>query len=182
MDKYCLGCNILLVKAQNLSSKNWEKKKFCSYKCSNKARPDRGGKVKIECYFCKEDFIAKKHKLNNSKLYCSKECRSQDSCGENHWNWKGGITSENRKQRQSKEYNDWRKAVYKRDYWTCQDCKIKQKHPIAHHLKTWNEYPEERFNKDNGITLCRSCHKIRHKEIGMKTRFKTQITYKFKFA
>jgi len=91
---------------------------------------------------------------------------------ENHWNWKGGKTEANHLIRKSKEYNIWRKGVYKRDYWTCRMCNIKQKSPVAHHIKGFNEYPELRFDIDNGLTLCRSCHKKVHSDIGKKTRFK----------
>src|SRR3990167_4273812 len=36
-------------------------------------------------------------------------------CGENHWNWKGGITSENRRARNTFEWRAWRTAVFARD-------------------------------------------------------------------
>ena len=79
--------------------------------------------------------------------------------GEKRYNWKGGITSENNRIRQSLEYSIWRREVYKRDGWTCRLCKNKNhKQIIAHHLKLFSEFPELRFAVENGITLCRSCH------------------------
>lgn len=36
---------------------------------------------------------------------------------------------------------------------------------VAHHLKLFSEFPELRFSVDNGIVLCRSCHKKIHKDI-----------------
>lgn len=83
--------------------------------------------------------------------------------GKNHWNWKGGLSSEEKLIRQSIEYKEWRLEVYKRDHWTCQDCNIKQSYPIAHHLKSFHDYPELRFEIYNGVTLCRSCHLKRHR-------------------
>jgi hypothetical protein len=38
--------------------------------------------------------------------------------GENHPNWKGGLTSINQKIRSSLEYILWRRAVFERDNWT----------------------------------------------------------------
>lgn len=98
--------------------------------------------------------------------------------------WKGGISSANDKIRKTEEYKDWVMNVYKRDYYTCQDCGIKcrAKNIISHHIKSFAEYPESRFDINNGITLCRSCHKKRHKEIGINTRFKRNGNSSLAFA
>ncbi|MES2401836.1 MAG: HNH endonuclease [Pseudomonadota bacterium] len=32
----------------------------------------------------------------------------------------------------------------------------------AHHRKEWAEYPELRFDVNNGITLCKWCHWLAH--------------------
>lgn len=91
--------------------------------------------------------------------------------GPNHWNWKGGITDETKRLRQTEEYNAWRKMVYIKNNYTCQDCGAKDD-LVAHHLKGFREYEELRFDVDNGITLCRPCHKKRHTEVGLSTRFR----------
>ena len=80
--------------------------------------------------------------------------------GEKHWNWKGGITSLMQLLRHTPEYKEWRLAVYARDHWTCKDCrKHCDEHLIvAHHKKPFKDYPELRYEVDNGITLCRKCH------------------------
>jgi hypothetical protein len=51
----------------------------------------------------------------------------------------------------------WRKEVLKRDNYTCQECG-KTKKLQVHHINSWAEYPFERFNIENGQTLCRKCH------------------------
>lgn len=94
--------------------------------------------------------------------------------GSEHPQWKGGITEKNHLRRRTEEYKQWQKTVFKRDNWTCQNCHNKLKHLIAHHKKTVEKYPELIYNIDNGITLCRSCHKKLHKEIGFSTRFQSR--------
>ena len=88
---------------------------------------------------------------------------SKANSGSNHWNWKGGIGSENRIIRSSTKHKEWAKSVYKRDYWTCQECGYKGKQIIAHHIKSWKDHHDLRFEISNGITLCRSCHIKIHK-------------------
>lgn len=79
-------------------------------------------------------------------------------------NWRGGITKDNARIRNSFEYKLWREAVFKRDKYTCVLCKIKNgkgKTIIlnADHIKQFAYYPELRFKLSNGRTLCVKCHK-----------------------
>lgn len=80
--------------------------------------------------------------------------------GENHWNWKGGITRENRRLRGVKEMKDWRNDVFERDSYTCQYCGKKNCYLEAHHIYKMSKYPELMFELDNGITLCKNCHNL----------------------
>ena len=76
--------------------------------------------------------------------------------------WKGGITKENHKVRQSIEYRLWREAVFARDHWNCQNCGKLNGDKHSHHIKSFSHYPELRFAIDNGITLCVGCHTKLH--------------------
>ena len=89
--------------------------------------------------------------------------RRVDTSGENHWNWKGGITPKSKKERNSKDYKVWRSAVFKRDNYTCQMCGKRGVKLNAHHKRSWAEYPDLRYSVDNGITLCERCHKDVHR-------------------
>jgi len=86
----------------------------------------------------------------------------QRTVGEKHPNWKGGITPQMHKLRQAEEYKSWRDTIFERDEWTCQECGLKGKRINAHHLKSFTNFPELRFDTNNGVTLCRSCHSKTH--------------------
>lgn len=82
--------------------------------------------------------------------------------GEDHPRWQGGKSKERSTLISRYEYKSWRSAVYKRDNFTCQHCGQYGRDLIAHHIKSWADYPELRFDVDNGLTLCRACHDKLH--------------------
>lgn len=79
--------------------------------------------------------------------------------GENHYNWKNGITPINLSIRNSAQYRNWRQEVFERDLYSCRSCGEKGGKLEAHHIKSFAEYPEHRFVVGNGLTLCVNCHK-----------------------
>ena len=95
---------------------------------------------------------------------------SEQKKGEKHWNWKGGISSIRKRIFASREYKEWRKSVFERDNYTCQNCNAHSGNGIsvyleAHHIKPFVEYPELVFDVDNGETLCYMCHReIKHNQ------------------
>jgi len=82
-----------------------------------------------------------------------------------HWNWKGGISTENNVIRNSTMIKKWRISVFKRDNYTCKHCNKVGGNLNAHHIKGFAEYPNLRFELSNGITLCKKCHIIEHKRL-----------------
>jgi hypothetical protein len=105
----------------------------------------------------------KKHK-DNGKTHLSIAVRknlSNKLKGENAPNWKGGLTGINFKIRHGIEHRLWREAVFARDNWTCQnkECKERGGELQAHHIQSFSKYTELRFAIDNGVTLCKRCHK-----------------------
>jgi len=89
--------------------------------------------------------------------------------------WKNGITPENHRIRGSIEFRLWREAVFARDGWICQKCKVRGGTLHPHHIRNFGEIIELRFAIDNGITFCRNCHKGFHKRFGLKDNTKKQI-------
>ena len=58
--------------------------------------------------------------------------------------------------RNSRDYRIWRAHVVRRD-GVCQICGSRQKRE-AHHLNHSTYFIDERFDENNGITLCKKCH------------------------
>ncbi|MCI4463678.1 MAG: HNH endonuclease [Caldisericum sp.] len=126
----------------------------------------------------KEELRAKmlgKKRPNISKALKEKGIKPPLHKGENNWRWKGGITPENLQIRHSLEMRLWRKAVFERDNFTCQKCGQKGGDLEAHHINNFADFPELRFAIDNGITLCKYCHKEFHKKYGFTNNTKEQL-------
>lgn len=98
--------------------------------------------------------------------------------GENNINWKGGVSDVNRKIRKSKEYKTWRTNIYQRDGWVCRLCDVKCQtgNIVAHHIDNFADNEDKRFDLDNGVTLCRSCHAKIHNP---KNKFTNQASLAF---
>lgn len=107
------------------------------------------------------------------------------------WNYKGGVASLINMMRTSIEYVTWRNNIFKLNDYTCQDCGERGGDKEAHHAKISfaklrNEFLQQ-YNQfsihddkhilsrlaqnhkpfwdlNNGITLCKKCHKRRHKK------------------
>jgi hypothetical protein len=81
--------------------------------------------------------------------------------GENHWNWKGGITPERERWRASPKMNRFRKEVFIRDNYTCQICGKRGGVDLhAHHIFSFKDHPQYMYDPGNGMTLCKKCHLV----------------------
>lgn len=102
--------------------------------------------------------------------------------GKNNPAWKGGISLPRKLIRESTKYAEWRQNVFIRDNFTCQKCGS-HSNLEAHHIKPFQELLEEvqkylplyslydgamiytpLWDIDNGVTLCKSCHKLERKK------------------
>lgn len=70
----------------------------------------------------------------------------------------------NKDYRSNKKYKEWRKAVFERDSYVCQHCFAKGGELNAHHIKTFKDFVELRYEVSNGLTLCLKCHREVHKK------------------
>lgn len=87
------------------------------------------------------------------------EARKGKYLGENSPNWIKDRTLIKFEDRRGIIYTDWQQGVYKRDIYKCkisnQDCSGAI---VAHHILPWRDYPELRYDVNNGITLCKFHH------------------------
>ena len=136
--------------------------KYCNKLCWEKRNPP----TILICYCGR-----KKETYQREQKYCSNECRNKDykkRKGKNVSAWKGGRTHKNKLLRTSADFREWRRKVFERDNYACQNCGIRSKkgervyiHP--HHIKYLSTHPELAFDVENGLTLCVDCHFERHK-------------------
>lgn len=85
--------------------------------------------------------------------------------GEKHPQWKGGVAGAKRKnERNDPAYRSWMTTIKRRD----KKCQLKDNkcegYLVVHHILPWSKYPEERYNINNGITLCQFHHPLKRFE------------------
>lgn len=121
----------------------------------------RGGKY-ISCNYCEKPMWRtpceiKKNKNNFCSTQCKSDWQAENMKGENNPNFIDGTYKNTERKRLGRQYKFWRRECMKRDSWVCQDCGTK-KDLTVHHIKPFAQYPEDRFETNNGITLCQNCH------------------------
>lgn len=80
--------------------------------------------------------------------------------GENHTRWiKDRTLIKKQLERNNPNDKQWKYSVYKRDNFTCRIADVNCGGRIeAHHILSWRDYPELRYQINNGITLCQAHH------------------------
>ena len=157
---------------------------FCSRECYEEHHRQKGRskEVEVNCTICNKKFNVWESRLKYTKdIYCSKECARKGYglkySGENSPSYNHNMTEEERIiQRKSNEYYLWRKSVFDRDDYTCQVCGDNRGGNLnAHHIINYMENEDLRTNLDNGITLCKECHKKFHDTYGYKNNNRDQL-------
>jgi len=185
VNRICKNCEKEFeIDRWRLNDKKKRRGLFCSRKCQSdhysgenhwaygKSRPEISGENnnkwiggKPKCSICEKElstYTAKKcgdcskrqNSGENHYLYGKKRPYMS---GENHPNWKGGLTSENKLERE-KFRNTIQKTVLERDDYTCQMCHERGGDLQVDHIQSWKDYVELRFDINNCRTLCMACH------------------------
>ncbi len=133
---------------------------FCGKECHDKFQSQKVEKICVVC----EARILISPTYEKRFSTCSKKCQRANRAKEKNANWNGGVSGKRKAEMSILEYKEWRKAVFRRDNWTCVWCKYKGKEINADHIKPWAFFPELRYDVNNGRTLCVKCHKTTYKD------------------
>lgn len=135
---------------------NWRGKRRDSYMTPQKIECSCGCGTLIDSFRRKASGSPYHVKFAKGHMYKGKD---------NHF-WKGGKTDAAKRFKQSGEYRQWRRDVFERDNYTCQECGVKNQKGLgrtvelhADHIKPFAFFPELRTELSNGRTLCADCHR-----------------------
>lgn len=116
---------------------------------------------------------------HSDRVFCSKSCASvgnqynvgrvlseetrrkmgEARKGEKNWRWIVNRDELVRRNRSDSRSVEWRKSVFERDLFKCRafygECRGQLE---SHHILPWRDYESERYNINNGITLCHAHH------------------------
>lgn len=129
-----------------------------------------GGLATRLCLRCHEPFTTR-----YEQKYCSQLCFGLDYRGSKNHRYKGNLAKRRLQAmiRSMPEYILWRESIFRRDNWTCQECKTRGCFLHPHHIialakiiKDNNILTVEDARKfpimfaiKNGVSLCIGCHK-----------------------
>lgn len=112
----------------------------------------------------RQSHIGKRHSEETKEKMSESHKKNKNSpwfrLGENHHRWiKDRSLLKKKQERNDSAYQVFVKQVKNRDDWKCkmnnEDCKG---YCIVHHILPWREFPELRYEINNGITLCHFHH------------------------
>lgn len=159
MHKYCKQCGKKFFKKPTCSKNEWENQtKYCSMPCYRLGH--KGSKWTQE----QKNKLAEIRKGIKNPMSNPSVVKKVLKSKKKTYDERGRKTPIALRIRTSKRYREWRRSVFKRDDYTCQDCgdkSCKGNRIVlnADHIKPFSQYPKLRFDINNGRTLCVDCHK-----------------------
>ena len=164
--------------------KDYSGKVFNGVKVLRQNGKNKGGSFRYDCLcHCGNEFNTRISRLINGvttscgcyqKEVISRMSKSQ--VGEKSPRWNPSLTDEQRiSARGFAEVKEVRNRVFIRDSYTCVLCGQTGGKLNAHHLNGWNWCIEGRFDTDNCVTLCESCHNDFHVVYGKGNNTKEQF-------
>ena len=88
------------------------------------------------------------------------------------------------------KYRTWRKNVFElnrakkglRKFYVCEKCNKKRKTTRvlhAHHIKSWKKFPNDRYDRNNGVVLCIKCHNAFHRKYKFEALKKPELLWEY---
>ena len=88
------------------------------------------------------------------------------------------------------KYKVWRKNVFElnkakkglRKFYVCEKCNKRRKTTKvlhAHHIYSWNKFPDKRYDRNNGVVLCIKCHNAFHRKYKFKALDKPELLWEY---
>lgn len=166
------------VCGSEFETKPGKAKRTCSRTCADRLRANASSntqcrKVDIICEHCgRTKSVSPSY---SKRRFCSRRCAYDAASGENHRNWKGGISGERDLFFSSREWKVAQQYVWARDKRTCQRCGVihesGERAFEVHHIASWAKFPELRTDVCNLILLCRGCHQWVHSRANEERQF-----------
>lgn len=152
--RFCNDCILQKIICLECGGEKSLYHKFCGGACASKYNQRNNPKVRtinINRLSLQRGISISRALMGRARL---------DMRGEKNHNWSGGTYRNERHTLMGRvEYLEWRRAVYKRDDYTCQICKIKGKRLNADHIIPYIADKSKVLDINNGRTLCVECHR-----------------------
>lgn len=144
---------------------------------AEKTKKGQEGELLVKCTYCGKWFaptiVAVSHRIQvlngkregESRLYCSENCKQACPSYRQILYWKS------KKPATSREVSaQFRQLVLKRDDYMCQRClaTTEDEELHVHHIDGATQHPFVSNDLENGITLCKPCHKWVHSQKGCR--------------
>ena len=120
-----------------------------------------------------------KHGITRRTMAQTRHLKHWGACGEDNpmhgkrgslsVNWKGGHTPERQRDYAKNEVVAFLKAIRIRDK-VCRKCGTKSRLHV-HHIKSFSDYKELRYDDKNCVALCGTCHRWVHSRQNKKGLF-----------
>lgn len=143
----------------------YRKRKYCNKTCAYKSFEIRYKGINNHFYGSKHTEETKQkiieYNTGRKRTPESIEKFVKKISGKKHYKWIKDRTKISSRDRNNKS-KTWAKQIKKKYNYICCICHKKGGELNSHHIKSWKEYPDVRYNLDNGITLCTDCHRWVH--------------------
>ncbi len=134
-------------------------------------------RLTLTCVQCGIDFYVVKSQ--SYRKCCGLNCQKKYLSGSGNYRWikDRSLLKDDYHDRGGQLHREWSRSVKNRDGWKCKisnsDCSGKV---FAHHILTWRDHEELRYEVNNGITLCHFHHpRKRNDEISLAPFFQRMV-------